>query len=639
MKDIKKLMITLVALLAVTTGAWAQGPWTSGDCTVTFSDGVMTVSGTGAMADYTSNSAPWSDSDVKTIVIESGVTSIGNSAFAKSYKVESVSIPASVTSIGRQAFEMCGSNVDALTVSVAEGSSPLTIGERAFYYANLTSIDMPNRVTSIGEQAFSGCSNLESVSIPASVTSISEEAFWNCGMLAKVYIFAPILTTYGDMAFDDNADGRKIYVLTDAVDTYKAGWPAYAADIVGDLQPLASGPKVAWDKATKTGKFTMPGGNVTLEPEYYPQAALTAEPTAINDVPATTDGAIVKAGTVANIGSTTTAQGTVMYYVSPTALDDAALLALAADAWTADVPTAAHLAQGQAYVYYYVRGNDSDTDEENFNDGDILAANALTVTIAAEPTYDVTYAEGTQDADKWTVKAGTDGSFQSLPLKGVKAGTKVKLKYDGDRSMLKGVKAVKKGAAPAPDPVALSAVTADYIGSVVTSDGNVYPAKTAVPAGKTAVGILGKVTETGHGLILALNDAPSQEWNTIDNWTSASYAGTTLKVLTDAARGTNLTSYTTLGETTVSNWAVAQKIDYEAIFTNLGSTTGDSDGTTYDANVNAYITTDVGGTAISGEYWSATMKNGDLAWYFSGSYWNYQGFKSDSRSVRPVLGF
>ena len=72
----------------------------------------------------------------------------------------------------------------------------------------------------------------------------------------------------------------------------------------------SSGPKVAWTAATKTGKFTMPGGNVTLEPEYYPQAALTAAPTAINDVPATTDGAIVKAGTVANIGSTETAQGT-----------------------------------------------------------------------------------------------------------------------------------------------------------------------------------------------------------------------------------------------------------------------------------------------------------------------------------------
>ncbi len=141
----------------------------------------------------------------------------------------------------------------------------------------------------------------------------------------------------------------------------------------------ASGPEVAWNKAKKTGTFTMPGGNVTLAPEYYPQAALTAAPTAINDVPATTDGAIVKAGTVATIGSTATAQGTVMYYVSQTALDDAALLALAADKWTADVPTAEKLTKGEAYVYYYVRGNDSDTDEENFSDGDILAANALTV--------------------------------------------------------------------------------------------------------------------------------------------------------------------------------------------------------------------------------------------------------------------
>lgn len=67
-----------------------------------------------------------------------------------------------------------------------------------------------------------------------------------------------------------------------------------------------------------------------------------------------------------------------------------------------------------------------------------------------EPTaagYTVSLKDGVKDADKWTVKAGTDGSFQSLPLKGVKAGTKVKLKYDGDRSMLKGVKAEKKGGA------------------------------------------------------------------------------------------------------------------------------------------------------------------------------------------------
>ena len=210
--------------------------------------------------------------------------------------------------------------------------------------------------------------------------------------------------------------------------------------------PEVSGPTIVDGKPQWT--FSMPGGNVTLVPEYYPQAALTAAPTAINDVPATTDGAIVSAGTVANIGETTTAQGTVMYYVSPTALDDAALLALAADQWTADVPTAAGLAQGQAYVYYYVRGNDSDNDDENFSDGDILAANALTVTIAAEPTYAVTFAEGVNPEPpaepEWTASPNAD----------VKKGQTVTVTYTGTKKVI-GVKAEKK-AAPAETTVTLT---------------------------------------------------------------------------------------------------------------------------------------------------------------------------------------
>ncbi|UKK59906.1 leucine-rich repeat domain-containing protein [Prevotella communis] len=259
-----KLLLLLALLLTAATGAWAQetqGPWISGDCTVTISGDVMTVSGTGAMANYKdSYQLPWYGYDIKTIVIESGVTGIGKSAFARCRNLESVSIPASVTSIGMQAFEECGSEAtNPLTVSFAEGSTPLTIGVRAFYYANLTSIDIPNRVTSIGGQAFSGCSNLESVSIPASVTSISEEAFCNCGMLAKVYIFAPSLTTYGAMAFADNAAGRKIYVLSDAVDTYKAGWSAYAADI--EAMPANTKYTVTLAEGTKDA------GNWSIEPK------------------------------------------------------------------------------------------------------------------------------------------------------------------------------------------------------------------------------------------------------------------------------------------------------------------------------------------------------------------------------------
>ena len=191
-----------------------------------------------------------------------------------------------------------------------------------------------------------------------------------------------------------------------------------------------------------------------------------------------------------------------------------------------------------------------------------------------------------------------------------------------------------------PEALLSAATTADY-GMVVCSKGHLHPAKTAVPSGCTAEGILGKVTETGHGLILALQDAAWQTWNTINDWNSVeTYAGTTLKLLPNEARG-SLTDHVWLGgildHIMVSNWCVAQKSDYEAIFTNLGSTKYDG-GYTYDANVNAYITTGVGGTAMAAFYWSATEDDDYVAWVFDSGYWHIY-FKTNSGSVRPVLGF
>ena len=236
--------------------------------------------------------------------------------------------------------------------------------------------------------------------------------------------------------------------------------------------------------------------------------------------------------------------------------------------------------------------------------------------------YSVTLAEGTEDATNWTISPAK--AAESSPVTVTYKGTK----------KVKSVKAVKKAKAY----TLLSAATTSDQGKVVCAAGHLHDAKTAVPDGCTAVGILGKVTETGHGLILSLKDAPQQNWNTINGWASASYAGTTLKVLTDAARGTNLTSYTALGETAVSNWAVAQQSDYVAIFENLGSTTGTiSDGKTYDGNVNAYIT-GVGGTEIFGKCWSATEEGGNYARYFRSSNWSVEN-KLESFNVRPVLGF
>ena len=381
-------------------------------------------------------------------------------------------------------------------------------------------------------------------------------------------------------------------------------------EVFQSFVPAASGttgPEVAWDKATKTGTFTMPGGNVTLEPEYYPQAALTAAPTAINDVPATTDGAIVKAGTVATIGSTETAQGTVMYYVSQTALDDAALLALAADKWTADVPTAEKLTKGQAYVYYYVRGNDSDTDEENFSDGDILAANALTVTIAAEPTYAVTFAEGT-DPNEWTAS----------PAAGVKKGTEVTVNYTGSKKVL-GVKAEKKGGA-AGKPV--SEITPDDIFKVIASDGIIYDnIAAAESAGTVAQGLIVYVgSNTGnenynHGLALALNDENS---NTQGGAINACNAKNTSTPIVDAL------------------WILPSQGQWNTMFNAAGS----------DWKLRDCFSSAGGNNMVKdGEYWSSS---GDsewvIYWMFSGHDWegtwgDIQPYYNYSCNVRACIVF
>ena len=176
-KRFLSILLTAVLLLcAVPLGlglvntAYAAETVDSGTCgdNVTWrlsDDGVLTISGTGAMADYDPwNDAPWYDYDfrsqVKTVIMENGVTSIGAYAFKDCTSLTSVTIPGSVTSIG----------------------------EYAFYYCEaLTSVTIPNSVTSIGTFALKDCTSLTSVTIPDSVTSIGSSAFYGCSSLTDVY--------------------------------------------------------------------------------------------------------------------------------------------------------------------------------------------------------------------------------------------------------------------------------------------------------------------------------------------------------------------------------------------------------------------------------------------------------------------
>ena len=206
----------------------------------------------------------------------------------------------------------------------------------------------------------------------------------------------------------------------------------------------------------------MPAGNVTVNVKYFPQAELakstdeTLAPTAIADVPANTDAPIVTAGTVANIGTSEVPQGTLMYFVIQSTgntvpdapdYDD--------DGWTDKVPTADGLAEGKAFVWYYIKGAEpatiaERTDANTRSDSDIkpLGTNGI-VTLAAEPTYDVSLNKTGMAAGepaKWSAKSTnvtTAVNLGEADLEGVKKGETVTVTYSGSKKVL-GVKAEKK---------------------------------------------------------------------------------------------------------------------------------------------------------------------------------------------------
>jgi len=181
---------------------------TSGNCGATgnesgvqwsynLSTETLTISGTGAMADYAdqygnSIDTPWNDyllKYIKKVVIGDGITHLGDYAFYNGIyitsvtfnatdisigvetfynccRLESITIPANVTSIGNSAFEQC---YKMTTVNFADGSKLKTIGNNAFSSCyELKSITIPAGVTSIGDGAFAGCLSLTSIGVDPS---------------------------------------------------------------------------------------------------------------------------------------------------------------------------------------------------------------------------------------------------------------------------------------------------------------------------------------------------------------------------------------------------------------------------------------------------------------------------------------
>lgn len=195
-------------------------------------NGVLTIGGTGAIANYTeSEPAPWSDRliDINTIIIKNGITSIGNYAFANTVKLTKVVIANSVEFIGIGAFYASGikeinlpnsiktisklafANAHIRKINLSRGLK--YAAERVFYNCqNLTTISIPEGVTTIDYEAFGNCMQLKEISLPTTLTDIELKAFENCTELTKIKVY--FSDPYQCLAYGKfpNANTAEIYV-------------------------------------------------------------------------------------------------------------------------------------------------------------------------------------------------------------------------------------------------------------------------------------------------------------------------------------------------------------------------------------------------------------------------------------------
>ena len=178
-----KKLFTFLLVVVAGVGMMFAGNSCGANLTWTLSNNQLTISGTGDMNNFDSYSsrAPWylDNTYITKIVIEDGVTSIGDYAFYYLSKLTSVSIPSSVKRIGKHAFASCSS---------------------------LTSITIPEGVESLDDEVFNYCRKLKEVDLPGTLKSIGEQPFMSCDALANIYVLqeSSMVSVVGGALLFDN---------------------------------------------------------------------------------------------------------------------------------------------------------------------------------------------------------------------------------------------------------------------------------------------------------------------------------------------------------------------------------------------------------------------------------------------------
>ena len=623
MKDIKKLMITLVALLAVTTGAWADDYF------------YMVISGTSGTLKYGSE---YTENDPY-LEIDDGWHGGGSYYWVNMGDLTAVTIDASCNNYNGTSLNVLFGGFSGLTtINGLDNLNTVGVQDMTSMFAgcsSLTALDLSSWNTASVEtllSMFDGCSSLTTLDLSswntASVETLNS-MFYGCSSLTTVDLSswntAKVWITYN--MFRDCSNLENIYVgdgwstakVTDSEKMFNGCTKLLSMNTAnpatdktnahtGDggylkVKPAASsGPEVAWDKATKTGTFTMPGGNVTLEPEYYPQATVAdgGVTAADADARATTDDPLVKVDATKLTGATK-----LMYFVSNSGTTAPAY---DAEGWTDQLPTAEGITQqGIVYVWYYPVGTDEGVDDATatYSDGDICLQSII-ARIAPEPTYTVEFAEGT-DANEWKAEPNT----------GVKKGQPVTVTYTGAKKVI-GVKAEKKGGA--------AGIVNPAVGQVIGSDGNNYDANATLPDGVTKVAMIAYVSGS-NGLALALTEEGIYTW---DNSSPSNGGKTAPEICSELNTSKAVTGCT---------WKLPSMDEWQQMFSANGGNEG-----SYTGLNNALAA--AGGESsklLEGEeYWSSSEVDEGYAWLVyladGNAIWDNYG-KHYSRYVRACLAF
>ena len=180
----RKIFAFLFALVASAGAVFAESGTCGDNLKWDLTNGTLTISGKGAMTDYDKGKAPWYSyrTSIKRLTIESGATTIGNSAFYECSAITSVNIPDGVEDIGFYAF--CGCT-------------------------KLASVTLPNSLKFVGWYAFSDCPALTSVTVPNSVESVDEYAF--AGVCNIVYHGSLEGAPWGARSLNGHVDGCLVY--------------------------------------------------------------------------------------------------------------------------------------------------------------------------------------------------------------------------------------------------------------------------------------------------------------------------------------------------------------------------------------------------------------------------------------------